>query len=63
MTHGDDTGLMLPPKIAPIQVHLWEFLERLHFCLYPKRICCCDSISLAKMVLLYTLLVTRFEVS
>lgn len=20
MTHGDDTGLMLPPKIAPIQV-------------------------------------------
>lgn len=20
MTHGDDTGLMLPPRIAPIQV-------------------------------------------
>lgn len=31
MTHGDDTGLMLPPKIAPIQVHLlfvWEFLKQ-----------------------------------
>lgn len=22
MTHGDDAGLMLPPKLAPIQVHL-----------------------------------------
>lgn len=22
MTHGDDAGLMLPPKIAPIQVSL-----------------------------------------
>lgn len=22
MTHGDDTGLMLPPRIAPIQVKL-----------------------------------------
>lgn len=44
MTHGDDTGLMLPPKIAPIQVHLWEFLGRLHLlCLYLKRICC-DSV-------------------
>lgn len=26
MTHGDDAGLMLPPRIAPIQVSL-------HFCL------------------------------
>lgn len=22
MTHGDDAGLMLPPKVAPIQVNL-----------------------------------------
>lgn len=25
MTHGDDTGLMLPPRVAPIQVKL-EYL-------------------------------------
>lgn len=22
MTHGDDAGLILPPRLAPIQVHL-----------------------------------------
>jgi prolyl-tRNA synthetase len=26
MTHGDDAGLMLPPKIAPIQVSLFSVL-------------------------------------
>ena len=28
MTHGDDAGLMLPPKIAPIQVPL----DAVHLC-------------------------------
>lgn len=27
MTHGDDTGLMLPPRIAPIQVKLEPFMH------------------------------------
>jgi hypothetical protein len=25
MTHGDDSGLMLPPKIAPIQVIVYYY--------------------------------------
>lgn len=29
MTHGDDTGLMLPPKLAPIQVIDAQFAARL----------------------------------
>lgn len=29
MTHGDDTGLMLPPRIAPIQVKLEKTIKYL----------------------------------
>lgn len=28
MTHGDDAGLMLPPKLAPIQVHLGLLMSK-----------------------------------
>jgi hypothetical protein len=30
MTHGDDAGLMLPPKIAPIQVSYFFTVDYLH---------------------------------
>ena len=37
MTHGDDTGLMLPPRIAPIQVcknvfWWWFVIDGLNYC-------------------------------
>lgn len=28
MTHGDDAGLMLPPKVAPTQVHLGLLMSK-----------------------------------
>jgi prolyl-tRNA synthetase len=43
MTHGDDAGLMLPPRIAPIQVSSIDYLI-LHFFIS------CASINLYKMV-------------
>lgn len=30
MAHGDDAGLMLPPRIAPIQVGLSICVEKQH---------------------------------
>ena len=29
MTHGDDTGLMLPPRMVPIQVEMEPFFSSL----------------------------------